>query len=131
MTVGERIKQKRIELGLTQEELAIKMGYKGKTSVCVAETKGDNVTTTKVMKFAKALGVSVQYLLGDLDEPQDTPKAQAIREDYVENSTDAAHTDVNVVISEEDRLLLHRLHRVRQSTLDSINLLIQADLHDS
>lgn len=84
MTVGERIKQRRLELGLTQEELALKMGYKGKTSVCVAETKGNNVTTTKVKKFAKALNVSVQYLLGDLDDtnypPEDTPEAKAIRE---------------------------------------------------
>ena len=64
MTVGERIKRRRLELGLTQEELAQKMNYKGKTSVCVVETGGDNVTTTKVKKFAEALGVSPSFLMG-------------------------------------------------------------------
>lgn len=68
MTVGERIRNRRIELGLTQEELAIRMGYNGKSSVCAAETKGDNVTTTKVQKFAMALGVSPSYLLGFEEE---------------------------------------------------------------
>ena len=64
MTVGDRIKNRRIELGMTQEELAAKMGYKGKSSVCAAETGGDNVTTTKVKKYAQALGVTPEFLMG-------------------------------------------------------------------
>ena len=68
MTVGERIKNRRVELGLTQEDLALRMGYKGKSSVCAAEACGDNVTTTKVKKFAEALGVSDKYLMGWEDE---------------------------------------------------------------
>lgn len=72
MTVGDRIKERRIELGLTQEELAKRLGYKGRTSVCVVETGGDNVTTTKVKKFAEALNVTPAYLMGweiDQEEP--------------------------------------------------------------
>ena len=68
MTVGQRIRQKRIEKGLTQEELAQKMGYSGKTSVSAAENCGDNITTTKVRKFAEALGVTFRYLMGYEDE---------------------------------------------------------------
>ena len=69
MTVGQRIREKRIEQGLTQEELATKMGYSGKTSVSMAENCKDNITTTKIEKFAKALGCSTRYLLfGDDDE---------------------------------------------------------------
>ena len=64
MTVGERIKQRRIELGLSQEDLAKRMGYSGKSSVCKAETSEDNITTTKVSKFAKALNCSEKYLMG-------------------------------------------------------------------
>ena len=68
MTVGQRIREKRLEQGLTQTELALKMGYHGKTAVCMAERGGDNITTTKVEKFAKALGVSTKYLMfGDDD----------------------------------------------------------------
>jgi transcriptional regulator with XRE-family HTH domain len=64
MTVGDRIRKRRLELGLTQDELAERLGYKGRTSVCVVETGGDNVTTTKVKKFAMVLGVSPAYLMG-------------------------------------------------------------------
>lgn len=64
MQVGERIKKRRLELGLTQEELAKKMGYSGKSSVCKAETWGDEITTAKVHKFAKALDCSYEYLMG-------------------------------------------------------------------
>lgn len=31
--IGQRIKQRRIELGMTQEELAHKMGYASKTTI--------------------------------------------------------------------------------------------------
>ena len=72
MTVGNRIKQRRIELGLTQSELSAKLGYKGKTSVCAAETWGDNITTTKVKKFAEALDVSFYYLMG-YEDNTDSP----------------------------------------------------------
>ena len=68
MTVGQRIREKRIELGLSQTDLALRMGYSGKSSVCAAEICGDNITTTKVEKFAKALGVSVKYLMFGEDE---------------------------------------------------------------
>lgn len=77
MTVGQRIKQKRLELGMTQEELAEKMGYNGKSSVCMAETKGDNITTTKVEKFAKALGVSPMWLMFGEDVESESPENEA------------------------------------------------------
>lgn len=65
MTVGERIKNRRIELGLTQEELALKMGYSGgKSTVCKAETCGDDITTAKIKKYAKYLDCSFDYLMG-------------------------------------------------------------------
>lgn len=74
MTVGQRIREKRIELGLTQEELAFKMGYSGKSSVCAAEICGDNITTTKVQKFATALGVSPIYLMFGTDDDAEKQK---------------------------------------------------------
>lgn len=64
MTVGERIRKRRIELNLSQEELAKRMGYSGKSSICKAETWGNEITTMKVKKFADALDVSFEYLMG-------------------------------------------------------------------
>lgn len=79
MTVGQRIRARREALGLTQTELALQMGYSGKSSVSEAEKCGDNITTTKVQKFADALGVSFRYLMGYEDEQgEQTPHGQLL-----------------------------------------------------
>jgi len=65
MTVGERIKQKRIELGLTQQDLADKMGYKNKSAISRVERDYEqNLTLARVALFAEALNVSPYYLMG-------------------------------------------------------------------
>ena len=64
MTIGERIKQRRIELGLTQTELAHRMGLTSKTTICKAETTDFNPTTDRVREFAKALECTPAYLMG-------------------------------------------------------------------
>jgi len=64
MTVGDRIRLRRIELGMTQEELAKKCGYATRATVCAVESRGDAISTKTVAKFAKVLGVSESYLLG-------------------------------------------------------------------
>ncbi len=119
--------------GWTQEELAVRMGYTDRSMIAKIENGKVNLGQTKILEFAKVLGVNASDLMGNdgIIYPEDTPEAKAIRDDWESNSTDMAHTDTLEVISEEDKLLLSRLHRVRQSTLDSINLLIEADLHDS
>ena len=68
MTVGDRIKQRRKELGLTQTELAVRMGYTSRTSICTVETNKEDLTTTRVRKFAEALETTPSYLMGWSDE---------------------------------------------------------------
>ena len=98
MTVGNRIKQRRIDLGMTQEELAIKMGYNGKSSISAAENCGDNITTTKVRRFADALGVSFRYLMGYEDNlPEDTEEAKDIRNAYLNNMYKLSSDEVELV----------------------------------
>ena len=55
MTIGERIKQRRQELGLTQEELARRLGNKTRASVCTVERDKEDLTTDRVEKYAAAL----------------------------------------------------------------------------
>lgn len=68
MTVGERIRIRREELGITQEELAIKMGLKGKSSISRIESAGDIISTKNVVKYADALYTTPAYLMGWSDE---------------------------------------------------------------
>ena len=67
-SIYERIKQRRIELGLTVEELANKMGYKDKSSISKIENGKADIPTSKVVAFAKALETTTAYLLG-VDTP--------------------------------------------------------------
>lgn len=75
MTVGERIKQKRIELGLTQQDLADKMGYKNKSAISRVERDYEqNLTLDRVALFAEALNVSPYYLMGWEDKEEEEIK---------------------------------------------------------
>ncbi|MBQ2397334.1 MAG: helix-turn-helix transcriptional regulator [Bacteroidales bacterium] len=63
MTIGERIKQRRLELGMTQDEVAKKAGYKSRSSVNKIELSRD-LPLTKVKAVAKILECTPSYLLG-------------------------------------------------------------------
>ena len=56
--LGDKIKQKREELGLSQEELARILGYKHKSSINKIELGLADVPRAKVPAFAKALGMT-------------------------------------------------------------------------
>lgn len=64
MGIGTRIKEIRTLKQLSQEELAIKMGYKSRTSINKIELGLADVSSSKVQEFAKVLGVSTSYLMG-------------------------------------------------------------------
>lgn len=63
MNVGDRIKKRRLELGLTQEELAKKAGYKSRSSINKIELSRD-LPLPKVQEVARILDCSPSYLLG-------------------------------------------------------------------
>ena len=64
MTIGERIKLRRKELGLTQEELALRLGNKSRASVCTVEKDKEDLTTTRIRQYAEALETTPAYLMG-------------------------------------------------------------------
>lgn len=68
LTVADRIKMRRLELGLSQDELAKRMGYSTKSAVSRTENSGDKVGTNRIKAFAKALNCPVSYLMGFDDE---------------------------------------------------------------
>lgn len=68
MTVGERIKKARQEKGITQTELAERLGYKSRSSINKIEVEGRDIPRSMVVKFAQALGVTPSYLMGWEDE---------------------------------------------------------------
>jgi transcriptional regulator with XRE-family HTH domain len=63
-TVGENIFLMRKQLGWTQEELAKKMGYKSKSTINKIELGINDISQSKVIKFAEVLGTTPAYLMG-------------------------------------------------------------------
>ena len=65
--IGDKIKNRRLQLGWTQEELADKMGYKHCSSINKIEMGINDIPQSKIAKFAEVLDVSIPYLL-DLED---------------------------------------------------------------
>lgn len=80
--IGDRIKERRITLGMTQEELANRMGYKSKSTINKVESGVNDVNQTTASKYATKLGVSVAYLLGWTDDVNYVPDQKT--EEYVQ-----------------------------------------------
>jgi transcriptional regulator with XRE-family HTH domain len=67
MTIGERIKERRIELGYSQDELAKKVGYKSRSSINKIELSRE-LPARKISLMAKALETTEGYLMGWTEE---------------------------------------------------------------
>lgn len=64
MTIGERIKARREELGMSQDELAIKIGYESRSSVNKIELGLRNLPQSKIKLIADVLNTTPSYIMG-------------------------------------------------------------------
>lgn len=66
--IGENIRKRREELGLSQEGLAMEMGYKSRSSITKIEMGENDIPQSKILAFAKALHTTPALLMGWTDE---------------------------------------------------------------
>ena len=85
-SIGSKIKEKREEMKLTQEELASMLGYKSKSTVNKIEMGVNDITQSKIVAFAKALNTTPSYLMGW----EDTRSVRTVAK-IVESEIDAAY----------------------------------------
>lgn len=64
MKYTNRIRERRKQLGMTQEELASKMGFKTKGSISKIEAGERNLPISKIKLFAEILDTTPAYLMG-------------------------------------------------------------------
>lgn len=64
----ENIKKRRMELGMTQTELANKVGYSDKGMISKVENGKVDIPQSQILKFAKALDTTPGWLMGWTDE---------------------------------------------------------------
>lgn len=71
MKIGDRIRIRREAIGMSQDELSRRLGYSGRSTVSKIELNQRDLTQSKIVAFAEALGVTPLYLMGI--EEEDTP----------------------------------------------------------
>lgn len=72
---GNRVKQKRLDLQLTQEELAKAAGYTSRSSINKIELGQVDLPQSKIIAIAEALHTSPAYLVGWSSEGDNSSKA--------------------------------------------------------
>ena len=90
MAIGQRIRARREEIGLTQQQLADRLGYKSKASINKIEMGINGVSQSKIYDFAKALQTSIEYLM-EMDNEEDENSQQTGW--YTPGATDYALSD--------------------------------------
>lgn len=63
MAIGDRIKERREQLGITQQQLAERLGYKSKSTINKIEMGINGISQKKIVDFAKALQTTIEYLM--------------------------------------------------------------------
>lgn len=92
-TVGKNIMKRRKELGMTQEELATRMGYKSKSTINKIELGINDIVQSKVVKFAEVLDTTVGYIMG---------WEEAIEEKPVETANKLADLFLRIEFDEDE-----------------------------
>lgn len=63
MSVGTNIRRRRVELRMSQQELADAMGYKTRSTIAKIESGENDVSQKKLQRFAQALDTTVESLV--------------------------------------------------------------------
>lgn len=81
MTLGDRIRLRREELRMSQEELATRLGYKSRSTIAKIESGENDLTQSKIVAFAEALSTTARWLL-DYDDSDTTLPPGAHRSQF-------------------------------------------------
>lgn len=65
---GIRIRNRRIELGMSQQELADRLGYTDRSTIAKIETGKNDISLNKFKELADALQIAPAKLLGWEDD---------------------------------------------------------------
>lgn len=108
MTVGERIRERRLELKMSQDEMARRMGLtsaNSRSTISKLEKQGNNMTMDRVVLAAKALDCDPGYLMGWEDEK----KAADIAADMVDDPQLTEYVGKILALDEKSRAQIYSL----------------------
>ncbi len=82
MTIYEKIKNRRIELDMSQEDLALKVGFQSRSAISKIEKGKRKIDTEMLPIFAKALSTTVSSLIDDVPMERTTPQPDNSLKEY-------------------------------------------------
>lgn len=110
MTIGEKIKARRIELGMTTEELGKIIGVQ-RSAITKYEKDKIDLKSERLQQIAKALEIPPASLLPDEDDDQ--RRLEALHQNprlglLFDRSRKMSHEDVEFMLQMADRILKER-----------------------
>lgn len=77
MKIGDRIKYRREQLEMSQDELARRLGYKSRSSINKIEKDASGLPQTKIAAIAAALKTKPSYIMGWDEQIESNPVGAA------------------------------------------------------
>lgn len=109
--IYKRIKARREELNLSQDELAKRMGYKSRSSIAKIESGENDIPQSKVEAFAKALFTTPSYLMGYSETSEETSPVPELENVYFRFAKEAQDSGID---PEDIRMALDTIKRIRE-----------------
>lgn len=108
MTIGKRIKARRIELMMSQRELSDRMGYSNHSTITRIEAGKVDIPQSRIVQFAEVLGVSVPYLMGWEEKVEENPVGEANKLADLFLGIEMKETDEDVALMLEEFMRLDK-----------------------
>ncbi len=122
ISLYKNIKEQRLRLGLTQSDLAQKLGYADKSMIAKIESGKIDLSHSKIKEFAKALGVTPFDLMGWSDDELDDGTS-AEQEPYYINE-DAREMAQFLFENPEYRVLFSAARNVSKEDLETVKTIL-------
>lgn len=121
MQIGDRIKARRLELGLTQDELAKKLGYRSRSTINKIEMNINDITQPKIIEFANALDTTVQYLMGFEPESGEKGLSALLGKETIDQIlSDGEKSRIVKWIARQDHETLALVHWISEQNHDTL-----------
>lgn len=122
--IGDRIKERREYLKMSQDDLAKKLGYKSRSSINKIERDASGLPQSKIVAIANALNTTPAYIMGwESDKPETSKKIDATTDVLIRMETDKLYCELVMLLykMDTDRLLAVK------AMLDSLKLFSSAE----
>lgn len=120
MKLYENIKARREELGMTQEELAFKLGYKSRSTINKIELGKSDIPQSKIKAFADVLQTTPSALMGWEDETTELNN----HEDYYINEEVAAYAQ-ELARNKDLRMLFDAARHIKKEDIQFVYEMIK------